>query len=86
MAALKIPEMEVTLSECETVAKAYADVAEFYPALQQTAKAAAFGELIAALGLVYGTRVAAIIKNRVSAKPEGDNVVKFQHPGGPNLQ
>lgn len=77
MAAIKIPEMAMTESEATAVAKAYADVAEFYPMLQQTAKAAAWTELFAALGMVYGLRLVAI-RNRMMKTPAAnpDNVVR----------
>lgn len=79
MAAVKIPEMALTKDEAETVAKAYSDVAEFYPALQQTAKAAAWTELVAAVGWVYGMRLVAIRNNRMkNSEPGASEVIDIR--------
>lgn len=79
MASVKIPEMKMSRAEAESVAKAYLDVAEFYPVLQQTAKAAAFTQLFSVLGVTYGMRLVAIRNNRLK-KPQGErpNVVDIQ--------
>jgi hypothetical protein len=70
MAAVKIPEMEMTQAEAEAVATAYMHVAEFHPALQQSAKAAAYTELLSVAGMVYGMRLVAIRNNWNKPKEE----------------
>lgn len=68
-------------NEAEEIAKAYADLAVFYPAMQQSDKAVAWFNLFAALGIVYGTRVAAHMNNVRTAKAEKEaNAIR--QPGG----
>ncbi len=56
----KTPELELTDEECERIAKAMQNVAQYYP-VYVDAKTQAWMGLIMTAGSVYGTRVFAIL-------------------------
>lgn len=63
-AITKTPELGIEASEAEQIAKAYATLAEFYPALKQSEKSIAWVNMFSALGMVYGTRAVTIYKRK----------------------
>lgn len=65
--ATGIPEMEIDAADAKSIALAYADVAEFYPAFKIEPKFAAILTLCGAVGGVYGTRIISY-RMRVSAE------------------
>jgi hypothetical protein len=69
-AGMSAPELELTPTEAETVAKNIVAVARHYD-LQQTAKATDWGNLIVALGVVYGGRFI-----RISARKKAEALAK----------
>lgn len=71
MAAVKVPEMALTEKEAEQIAVAYSHVAEFYPVLRQSEKAAAITELMSVAGMIYGMRFVAMYNN-AKKKREGE--------------
>lgn len=66
--ALSAPELVLSDTEAETIAKNVVAVAKHYD-LQQSAKATDWGNLILSLGVVYGGRMVSIYARNKAARP-----------------
>lgn len=74
-----IPEIEMEQKEAEEIAKAAAEVAKHYPALDMAPKAVDWANLIICVGTAYGSRYAAYrmrLKAETSAPPHGLQIVQ----------
>lgn len=87
-ATLKVPELALDPKEGAQLAAALANLQRFYP-VHVTEKALAWGQVFTALGMIYGTRIAAVGARRSAEKKQGDNVIRpqaFQRPPQPTVQ
>lgn len=63
-ASLSIPEFEMDQAEASEIAKAYADVAEYYPVLKMSGETAALVNFASIVGVNYGARFMAFKMRR----------------------
>ena len=70
-AAFKAPELELGEDEAREMAKAYADVAACYPALQIPAEVTAIANLCGVVSIVYGSRISAYRMRMASERRQG---------------
>jgi hypothetical protein len=87
-ATLKIPELALDPKESVQLASALANLQRFYPVIISE-KSLAIGNVMMAVGLIYGTRIAAIGARKSAERRQGDNVIRpqaFQRPPQPTVQ
>lgn len=66
-ATLKVPELSLDPKEGQALAVAFANLQRFYP-VHVTEKALAWANVMSAVGMVYGTRIAAIGARKAAEK------------------
>lgn len=77
-ATLKIPELALAQSEGQVLASALANLQRYYP-VHVTEKALAWGNVFSALGIVYGTRLGAMMARQKAERQDArspNNVVR----------
>lgn len=69
-ASFSVPELELDEGEARELAKAYADVAAFYPALRMAGNVTAMINLGSVVAIVYGSRISAYKMRRNSERSQ----------------